>query len=95
MVRDIFCGSCPPRSLTHIRIFIINGAMTIFLAILGRILIVDFPDKVNRSRMPFLKPNEVQAIQNKLERDRQDAEFDKLTLKKFVDASSRWELWVL
>jgi len=83
------------QSLTHTRIFIINGAMTIFLAILGRILIIDFPDKVNQSRIPFLKPNEVQAIQDKLQRDRQDAEFDKLTLKKLVDASKRWELWAL
>ncbi|PSN72063.1 MFS general substrate transporter [Corynespora cassiicola Philippines] len=74
-------------------IFIINGAMTVFLAILGRILIVDFPDKVHKSRMPFLKPHEVQAIQAKLDRDRQDAEFDELTMKKFWAACARWELW--
>lgn len=81
--------------LTPPRIFIVNGAMTMFLAILGRILIVDFPDKVSRSRFPFLKPSEVRAIQNKLERDRQDAEFDKLTLKKFFEACLRWDLWAL
>ncbi|KAH7139561.1 major facilitator superfamily domain-containing protein [Dendryphion nanum] len=74
-------------------IFIINGLMTIFLAFLGRVLIVDFPDKVHKSRMPFLKPNEVKAIQDKLERDRRDSEFDPLTWKKFVNACSRWELW--
>lgn len=69
--------------------------MTIFLAILGRILIVDFPDKVLNSRWPFLKPNEIRAIQEKLDHDRQDAEFDGLTLGKFLSACARWELWAL
>ncbi|KAF2998140.1 hypothetical protein E8E13_001601 [Curvularia kusanoi] len=74
-------------------IFIINGAMTMFLAVLGRILIVDFPDKVHKSRFPFLAPAEVQSIQAKLERDRRDAEYDELTMSKFVSACKRWELW--
>jgi sugar phosphate permease len=76
------------------RIFIINGAMTVFLAVCGYLLIVDFPDKVSKSRWPFLTPTEVQAITNKLERDRHDAEFDDLTNKKFLDACKRWDLWV-
>jgi hypothetical protein len=79
----------------RIRIFIINGAMTIFLAILGRILIVDFPDKVHKSRRPFLNAEEVSAIQGKLDRDRQDAEYDELTTRKFMKVCGRWELWFL
>ena len=67
--------------------------MTMFLAVLGRILIVDFPDKVSKSRFPFLKPAEVQAILTKLERDRRDAEYDELTMAKFISACKRWELW--
>ncbi|KAF2747975.1 MFS general substrate transporter [Sporormia fimetaria CBS 119925] len=74
-------------------IFIINGLMTVFLAVLGRILIVDFPDKVHKSRMPFLKPAQVKIIQDKLDRDRQDAEFDPLDKAKFFNALKRWELW--
>lgn len=74
-------------------IFIINGAMTMFLGVLGRLLIVDFPDKVYKSRMPFLKPHEVKSIQDKLERDRHDAEYDELTMTKFWEACRRWELW--
>jgi hypothetical protein len=69
--------------------------MTVGLAIIGRIFIVDFPDKVNKSRRPFLKPHEVKALQDKLDRDRQDAEFDPLTLEKFLKACKRWELWFL
>jgi hypothetical protein len=49
---------------------------------------------VHKARYPFLKPAEVQAIQDKLERDRRDAEFDEISLKKFVQALARWELWV-
>lgn len=69
--------------------------MTIFLAILGRLLIVDFPDKVHKSRRPFLNAEEVSAIQNKLNRDRQDAEYDELTMRKFFNVCGRWELWFL
>lgn len=68
--------------------------MTMFLAALGYLLIVDFPDKVYKSRYPFLQPHEVKSIQDKLERDRHDSEYDELTWAKFVKACSRWELWV-
>jgi len=74
-------------------IFIINGLMTIFLAICGWILIVDFPDKVNASRRPFLKPEQVKCVQDKIARDRRDAEFDPLTMPKFKAACARWEMW--
>ena len=68
--------------------------MTMFLALLGRLLIVDFPDKVHKARFPFLNPAEVHAIQDKLERDRRDAEFDEINMAKFLRALARWELWV-
>lgn len=69
--------------------------MTIFLAILGRLLIVDFPDKVHKARRPFLNAEEVLAIQHKVNRDRQDAEYDELTMRKFFKVCGRWELWFL
>jgi len=74
-------------------IFIINGLMTTVLAMLGRLLIVDFPDKVHKSRRPFLTAAQVKTVQNKLNRDRSDAEFDPLTMEKFLAACRRWELW--
>lgn len=67
--------------------------MTVALAVLGRILIVDFPDKIYKARFPFLKPAEVTAIQEKLERDRRDAEFDEINMSKFLQALARWQLW--
>jgi hypothetical protein len=94
---DLYLPDSNSRQLTpssSYRIFIINGAMTMALALLGRLLIVDFPDKVHKARFPFLEANEVQAIQDKLQRDRRDADFDEIGFKKFVRALARWELWV-
>jgi hypothetical protein len=94
---DLYLPDSKSRQLTpssSYRIFIINGAMTMALALLGRLLIVDFPDKVHKARFPFLEANEVQAIQDKLQRDRRDADFDEIDFKKFVRALARWELWV-
>lgn len=85
----------PPTDIVSTRIFIINGLMTVVLAALGWILIVDFPDKVHESKRPFLKPEQVKIIQDKLDRDRRDAEYDPLTWPKFVAACARWELWAL
>lgn len=64
-----------------------------FFVVLSRILIVDFPDKISKSRFPLLKLAEVQAILTKLERDRRDAEYDELTIAKFLFKCKRWELW--
>ncbi|KAJ1331011.1 MFS transporter ACS family allantoate permease [Microdochium nivale] len=75
-------------------IFIINGLMTIFLAIVAKVGIIDFPDKVHLSRRPYLTPAEVKSITDKLEIDRQDAEYDPLTTRKLIDALSRWQLWL-
>lgn len=67
--------------------------MTIFLAVLGRFLIIDFPDKVYKSRMPYHKSYEVKVTRGKLERDRQHSEYGELTTAKFLNACTRWELW--
>lgn len=68
--------------------------MTIFLAIVAKVGIIDFPDKVHLSRRPYLTPAEVKSITDKLEIDRQDAEYDPLTTRKLIDALSRWQLWL-
>jgi len=68
--------------------------MTIFLAAIAKIGIIDFPDKIHLSRRPYLNPAEVKAIQDKLELDRQDSEYDPLTMAKARDALSRWQLWL-
>jgi hypothetical protein len=85
----------PINPPTHPRIFIINGAMTMRLAVLDHILILDFPtNSKNHACMPFLAPHEVTAIQAKLERDRHDSSYDALTWPKFLQACLRWDLYL-
>ncbi|KAK2789344.1 hypothetical protein FQN53_002186 [Emmonsiellopsis sp. PD_33] len=75
-------------------IFIIEGLMTCFLAILGYFLIVDFPDKLSNFKRPFLTQDEVDIIKAQLNRDRSDAEHDEFTLRKVVRTLGRWQLWI-
>jgi hypothetical protein len=60
--------------------------MTVSLAAVGRLLIVDVPDRIYMSSLSFLKPTEVTAIQDKLERDRRDAESDEINMSNFLRA---------
>ncbi|EXJ91890.1 hypothetical protein A1O3_00440 [Capronia epimyces CBS 606.96] len=75
-------------------IFIVEGLITVVLAPLGYWLIVDFPDKVHLSRRPFLTPDEVQIIKDRLQQDRGDAEYTKITPKHVIATLGKWQLWV-
>ncbi|KAI9735370.1 MAG: hypothetical protein M1818_006565 [Claussenomyces sp. TS43310] len=75
-------------------IFIIEGLITVVLAVLGYLLIVDFPDKVYLSRRPFLTPREIEITKNRIDLDRGDSEHDPVTLKKLLHTLCRWQIWV-
>lgn len=62
-------------------IFIIEGLITTGLGVIGYVVIVDFPDKVHLSKRPFLNSDELQILKERLNADRGDAEFDKITPK--------------
>lgn len=70
-------------------IFIINGIMTMVIACVGIIFLVDFPD-----RAKFLKPHEKELIETRIERDRSDSEYDPMTLSKFWSYVCDVKLWV-
>ncbi|KAI2433615.1 hypothetical protein LOZ19_005422, partial [Ophidiomyces ophidiicola] len=74
-------------------IFIMEGIITCVLAILGYILIIDFPDKVLQKKS-FLTVEEVDLIKSQLEKDRGDAVHDEFTLKKVFKTLGRWQLWI-
>jgi len=74
-------------------IFIMEGIMTVVLGILGYMLIVDFPDKVHLSKRPFLTVDELQLLKDRLQRDRGDSEFDKITLKIIGKVLLNWQIW--
>lgn len=57
-------------------IFIIEGAITVVICIIGWFLIVDFPGKAK-----FLTPKERKYAMERIDDDRGDAEQDKITIR--------------
>jgi MFS family permease len=69
-------------------IFIIEGAFTIFLALISFWYIPDFPDK-NR----FLNEEETKFCLDRVEKDRGDSLPDEVTFKKVISHLSDWKMW--
>jgi len=72
-------------------IFIIEGILTQVVAIAAWFLIIDFPDKAERSG--FLDHSQAVFIANRIESDRGDAVPDELTWGKFFHHLKDWKLW--
>ncbi|KAJ4346714.1 uncharacterized protein N0V89_010646 [Didymosphaeria variabile] len=76
-------------------IFIVEGAATIGIAVLGYFLVIDFPDRMlATNQLQGFTQDELQVILNRIERDRGDSQPDKLTWEKFTRHVANWELWV-
>ncbi|KAG5647084.1 hypothetical protein DXG03_001454 [Asterophora parasitica] len=69
-------------------IFIIEGAITLFLGIVSWFFIPDFPDQ-NK----FLTPEQTALVLKRIEDDRGDSIPDKITLKKVFKHLGDWTLW--
>ncbi|KAF8653322.1 hypothetical protein AX16_004022 [Volvariella volvacea WC 439] len=69
-------------------IFIIEGAITLFLGILSWLWVPDFPDK-NR----FLSPEQTALVLKRIEEDRGDSVPDSLTFAKVLRHLCDWTLW--
>ena len=70
-------------------IFIIEGAITVFVCIAGWFIIIDFPAKADK----FLKPEEKQFVIDRINNDRGDAEEDEVTLAKILFHLKDWRLY--
>ncbi|KAH7086524.1 major facilitator superfamily domain-containing protein [Paraphoma chrysanthemicola] len=73
-------------------IFIIEGALTCFLGILGYWALVDFPDKAHKS-WRFLNEREAKFIIDRVNRDRGDAKPEPWNLKKFLSGALDIKIW--
>ncbi|KAL4736105.1 MFS general substrate transporter [Aspergillus similis] len=71
-------------------IFIIEGAVTVGVCLLGRFIIIDFPTKAGN----FLKPVEQDFIITSINEDRGDAEEDKVTLARILHHLRDWKLYI-
>jgi MFS family permease len=70
-------------------IFIIQGALTVFIGFMGYLFITDFPDKAH-----FLTDHQKNIIITRIQRDRGDAEVDKLTMPLFWEYLFDFKLWL-
>lgn len=76
-------------------IFIIEGALTIGIAIIGYFVVLNFPDAILASgRRSFLTQDELGIVLERVERDRGDSLPDKLTIPKFWQHVTMWQLWI-
>lgn len=73
-------------------IFIIEGALTMFLGIVGYWAIVDFPDKAHTS-WHFLNERETKFIIDAVNKDRGDAKPEPWSLKKFLRGGADIKIW--
>ena len=73
-------------------IFIIEGALTCFLGILGYWALVDFPDKAHKS-WKFLTEREAMFIIDRVNRDRGDAKPEPWSLAKFLHGGTDIKIW--
>ncbi|KAL2206912.1 MFS general substrate transporter [Sarocladium strictum] len=71
-------------------IFIIEGAITVLVCILGWFIIIDFPTKAHK----FLSPTEQALVINRINSDRGDAELDSVSLHKIISHLKDWKLYV-
>ncbi|KAL4789147.1 major facilitator superfamily domain-containing protein [Aspergillus venezuelensis] len=71
-------------------IFIIEGAFTVGICLIGRCIIIDFPTKARN----FLKPAEQEFVISRINEDRGDAEKDDVTLDKILFHLRDWKLYV-
>jgi len=69
--------------------FTMYGLLTSIVALFAYVFIVDFPDKAR-----FLTDEQKELVHTRIERDRNDADPDTITVRKFVVYLLDWHIWV-
>ena len=67
--------------------------LTCFVALLGYIFLVSFPDKQESLTIRFLSAEERQLIIARVNQDRGDADLENFTFKKWLGGASDWKIW--
>lgn len=74
-------------------IFLVQGLITVTLAVASYWLLVDFPDS-RRKTWSFLGQRERNWIVEKIQRDRGDSVVPKFNFKSFLKGGADWKIWV-
>lgn len=70
-------------------IFIVEGAITSGICLVGWFIVVDFPSKADN----FLSPEEKEFVMNRINEDRGDVEQDKMDAAKIMHHLKDWRLY--
>lgn len=73
-------------------IFIIEGAITIVIAVIAWFAVIDFPDS---KRNTFLSPEQVEIINARLLRSRGTLEGGKVTWRVVRETVTDWQVWTM
>lgn len=74
-------------------IFIMEGIVTCLIGFLGYALMVDFPENAHKA-WRFLTPDESAYIMRRINRDRQDADVEKFSWKRFLEPALDFKVWI-
>ncbi|KAH6842032.1 major facilitator superfamily domain-containing protein [Alternaria alternata] len=76
------------------QIFIMEGVITIGVALFAITFIVKFPDEEKaKPSWGFLKPHELDVVIDRLNADRNDATAEKFSWKKFLEPAKDWYIY--
>lgn len=75
-------------------IFIVQGAITIAIAVLAWFLLVGFPDK-EILKTKFLTPDQAEAVKQRLIRDSGTSEGEQVTWPVIKSVIFDWRVWAL
>ncbi|KAJ5553764.1 hypothetical protein N7494_003142 [Penicillium frequentans] len=73
-------------------IFLLEGIITIAFALIAYFLIVDFPEEAQKS-WKFLQEDEIKAVIDRLNRDRQDVTTSPFKLGSYLRNALDWKIW--
>ena len=73
-------------------IFIMEGIMTVLIAIIAYIFLADFPEDAHKTKW-FLSSDEIQLVIDRVERDRSDAHVTPFSMKIYFSQARDWKVW--
>ncbi|PLB45014.1 MFS general substrate transporter [Aspergillus steynii IBT 23096] len=74
-------------------IFVIQGLLTCVLAAISYFILVDFPDRMAKSKRKFMTQNEYAFILRRIENDRADVKVEPFNLRKYLAAGLDLNIW--
>ena len=75
-------------------IFVWEGVLTCVIALIGALLIIDFPQEAQATSKSWLKSHELAYVMRLLERDRQDTHAEPFSWVAFFRSGLDFKLWL-